>query len=284
VDPLVVTQLLNIAFGIATLAVLTLGLAIVFGLLGVLNIAHGELIMLGAYCAWVVQSAGLPFIAAVPVAMLVCGLIGWVIEIGLIRQLYARPFDTLLATWGLSLLLRKSAEAIWGLGYRSLNMPLSGSVNVFGASYPAYRLVLTVACIAGLIAVGLWYLRSGTGTRIKAMVANPELAQAVGIRTTVLARNAFIVGCALAGLGGVMVAPLTPVYPYMGVDYILETFFVLVVGGLGSLAGLAAGAGIVGGMESLVSAVVDRTAGYTTVLIIAILFLWLRPRGLLARS
>lgn len=282
-DPLIVTQFLNIAFGIATLAILALGLAIVFGLLGVLNIAHGELIMLGAYCAWVVQSAGLPFVAAVPAAMLACGLLGWAIERGLIRQLYARPFDTLLATWGLSLLLRKSAEAVWGMGYKSLAMPISGSVEVFGAAYPAYRLLLTVLCAAGLAAAAVWFLRSGTGTRIKAMVANPELAQAVGIRTGALARNAFIAGCALAGLGGVLVAPLTPVHPFMGVDYILQTFFVLVVGGLGSVAGLISGAGIVGGLESLVSAIVDRTAGYTTVLVIAILFLWLRPRGILAR-
>jgi branched-chain amino acid transport system permease protein/urea transport system permease protein len=283
VDPLVVTQLLNIAFGIATLAVLALGLAIVFGLLGVLNIAHGELIMLGAYSAWVVQSAGLPFVAAIPLALVACALLGWALEAGLIRPLYARPFDTLLATWGLSLLLRKSAEAVWGLGYKSLAMPVSGSVDVLGASYPAYRLLLILVCAAGVALLAVWFLRSGTGTRIKAMVANPELAQAVGIRTGALARNTFIAGCALAGLGGVMVAPLTPVHPFMGVDYILETFFVLVVGGLGSLAGLLAGAGIVGGIGSLVSAIIDRTAGYTTVLVIAILFLWLRPRGLLAR-
>lgn len=282
-DPLAVTQLLNVAFGIATLAVLALGLAIVFGLLGVLNIAHGELIMLGAYSAWLAQSAGLPYAAAIPLALLVCGLLGWAIEAGLIRPLYARPFDTLLATWGLSLLIRKSAEAVWGLGYKSLTVPVSGSIDVLGAPYPAYRLLLILFCLAGIAVIAVWFLRSGTGTRIKAMVANPELAQAVGIRTGRLARNAFIAGCALAGLGGVMVAPLTPVHPFMGIDYILETFFVLVVGGLGSLAGLLAGAGVIGGIESLVSAVIDRTAGYTTVLVIAILFLWLRPRGLLAR-
>jgi branched-chain amino acid transport system permease protein/urea transport system permease protein len=283
-DPLVVTQILNVAFGIATLAVLALGLAIVFGFLGVLNIAHGELVMLGAYAAWIVQSAGLPFVAALPAAALLCGLIGWAIEWGLIRKLYARPFDTLLATWGLSLLLRKLAEAQWGLGYKSLTMPLAGSVDVLGAAYPAYRLMLIVVCAAVFAAAALWYLRSKTGIRIKAMVANPELAEAVGIRTGSLARNAFIAGCALAGVGGVMVAPLTPVHPFMGIDYILETFFVLVIGGLGSLAGLIAGSGIVGGIGSVVSAAIDRTAGYTTVLVIAILFLWLRPRGLLARA
>jgi branched-subunit amino acid ABC-type transport system permease component len=163
-------------------------------------------------------------------------------------------------------------------------MPLAGSVDVFGAAYPSYRLLLIVLCAAAFAAAALWYLRSKTGIRIKAMVANPELAEAVGIRTGRLACNAFIAGCALAGIGGVMVAPLTPVHPFMGIDYILETFFVLVIGGLGSLAGLIAGAGIVGGIGSVVSAAIDRTAGYTTVLVIAILFLWLRPRGLLARA
>ena len=200
-DPLVTTQLLNIASGVATLAVLALGLAIVFGLLGVLNIAHGELVMVGAYAAWIAQSEGLPYLAAVPLAMLVCGLLGWAIEAGLIRQLYARPFDTLLATWGLSLLLRKMAEAIWGLGYKSLALPLPGTVDVFGAAYPRYRLLLIVACLAGVAALAVWFTRSGAGTRIKAMVANPELAQAVGIHTGRLARNAFIAGCALAEIG-----------------------------------------------------------------------------------
>jgi len=283
VDALVVAQILNVVFGIAILAVLALGLAIVFGFLGVLNIAHGELIMVGAYAAWVVQFNGLPFLAAVPLALLVCGLLGWLLEAGLIRPLYQRPFDTLLATWGVSLLLRKTAEAVWGLGYKSISFPIRGSVDILGASYPTYRLVLIFVCLACVAALAVWFLRSGTGTRIKAMVANSELAEAVGIRTDRLARNTFIVGCALAGLGGVMIAPLTPVHPFMGVDYVLESFFVLVVGGLGSLVGLLAGAGIIGGIGSVVSAVADRTAGYTTVLIIAILFLWLRPRGLLAR-
>jgi branched-chain amino acid transport system permease protein/urea transport system permease protein len=283
VDALVVAQILNVVFGVAILAVLALGLAIVFGFLGVLNIAHGELVMVGAYAAWVAQSAGLPFLAAVPLAMLVCGLLGWALEAGLIRSLYARPFDTLLATWGVSLLLRKTAEAVWGLGYKSLTFPVRGSVEILGASYPTYRLVLIFVCLALVAVLAVWFLKSGTGTRIKAMVANPELAEAVGIRTDRLARNTFIVGCALAGVGGVMIAPLTPVHPFMGVDYVLESFFVLVVGGLGSLVGLFAGAGIIGGMGSIVSAVADRTAGYTTVLVIAILFLWLRPRGLLAR-
>ena len=115
-EPVLVTQALNALYGIASLAIIALGLAVVLGLLGVLNIAHGELVMIGAYCAYVVQSSGWPYLAAIPLALAVCGALGFVVERWLIRPLYRRPFDTLVVTWGLSLLLRKSAEAIFGLG------------------------------------------------------------------------------------------------------------------------------------------------------------------------
>jgi branched-chain amino acid transport system permease protein/urea transport system permease protein len=282
-DPLVITQAINVVYAVTTLAVLVLGLAVVFGLLGVLNIAHGEFIMVGAYCAYVVEAGGWPFLAAVPLAIMVCGALGLVVERGLIRPLYRRPFDTLIATWGLSLLLRKIAEAIFGLGYKSLAMPVAGTIRVFGAEYPTYRLILILCCSGALIALLAWYQNSRTGTRIKAMVGNPELAEAYGISVKRLAANTFVIGTCLAGLAGVMVAPLVPVQPFMGLDYILKAFFVLVVGGLGSVLGLISGAVAIGGIDSIVSAVIDGTYGYLTVLVLAILFLWLKPRGLFAR-
>jgi branched-chain amino acid transport system permease protein/urea transport system permease protein len=283
-DPLVVTQAVNIVYAVTTLAILVLGLAVVFGLLGVLNIAHGEFIMVGAYCAYVVEANGWPFLMAVPFALLICGALGAVVERGLIRPLYQRPFDTLVATWGLSLLLRKTAEAIFGLGYKSLDMPMSGTLDFLGVDYPTYRLTLILLSVAVLAALVLWYRNSRTGTRIKAMVGNPELAQAYGISVTTLAARTFVVGTCLAGLGGVMVAPLVPVQPFMGLDYILKAFFVLVVGGLGSMLGLISGALVIGGLDSLVSALIDGTYGYLTVLVVAILFLWLKPRGIFARG
>lgn len=283
-DPIVVIQGINVLYGVTTLVTLVLGLAVVFGLLGVLNLAHGEFIMIGAYCTFIVQEGGLPFLAAVPLALIVCGILGLLVERGLIRPLYRRPFDTLVATWGLSLLLRKIVEAIFGLGYRSLDMPLSGTVDVFGAEYPTYRLALIVICIAVQGALVLWFATSRTGTRIKAMVGNPELAQALGLRVRRLAAGTFVVGSCLAGLGGVMVAPLVPVQPFMGLDYVLRAFFVLVVGGLGSVLGLFTGALVVGGLDSVISAVFDASYGYFTVLVVAILFLWLRPRGIFARG
>lgn len=283
-DQVLVQQVLNALYGVSTLAVLALGLAVVLGLLGVLNLAHGEMVMIGAYCAHVVQSHGWPYLTAVPLAIGVCAVLGFVVERWLVRPLYARPFDTLVVTWGLSLLIRKSVEAIFGTGFKSLTEPIGGTMEVLGATYPRYRLLLIVISFIVLTALILWYSRSRTGTRIKAMVGNPDLARAQGIPVSRYAAATFVVGTCLAGLGGVMIAPLAPVQPFMGLDTILQSFFVLVVGGLGSVEGLVSGSIVIGGTNSVVSALFDSTAGYLTVLSVAILFLWLKPRGLYARS
>jgi urea ABC transporter permease protein UrtB len=282
-EPVLVSQALNALYGIASLAILALGLAVVFGLLGVLNLAHGELVMIGAYCAYVAQTQGWPYLAAVPLAVGVCGVLGFVVERWLVRPLYARPFDTLVVTWGLSLLLRKIAEAMFGLGYKSLGEPLGGTVEVLGATYPRYRLVLMLVAAVVLGGLVLWYGRSRTGTRIRAMVGNPDLARALGIPVRRYASATFVVGTSLAGLAGVLIAPLAPVQPFMGLDHVLMSFFVLVVGGLGSVGGLLTGATVIGGTNSIVSALSDSTGGYFSVLALAILFLWLRPRGIHAR-
>jgi urea ABC transporter permease protein UrtB len=282
-ESVLVAQALNALFAVAMLALVALGLAVVFGLLGVLNLAHGELVMVGAYCAYVAQASGWPFIAALPLAIAVCGVLGFAVERWLVSPLYHRPFDTLVVTWGLSLLIRKCAEAMFGLGYKSINEPLSGTFDVLGASYPRYRLVLIAVSVAVLGALLWWYGRSRTGTRIQAMVDNPDLARALGIRVSRYASATFVVGTCLAGVAGVLIAPLVPVQPFMGLDHVLMSFFVLVVGGLGSVAGLLTGSAVIGGVNSVVSAISDSTGGYFCVLLLAILFLWRRPSGIHAR-
>jgi branched-chain amino acid transport system permease protein/urea transport system permease protein len=283
-DPIVVAQALNLVFEVTTLVVIVLGLAIVFGFLGVMNLAHGEFITVGAYLTAFAIASGWPYLAAVPLTLLVCAALGFVVERVLIRPLYYRPFDTLLATWGLSLLLREIVKWVSGGAYKNVPVPLGGSVAIAGVAFPAYRALLVAISLLVIAALVWWYLRSATGIRIRAMVGNPDLARAVGIPATRLARNTFIAGTCLGGLAGVMIAPLVPVQPLMGLDYILEAFFVLVVGGLGSLIGLVSGSVVIGGVQSAVSAILDRTYGYSAVLLIAILFLWLRPRGIFARA
>ena len=284
VDPVTVTIFLNVAYEIITLFIIVLGLAIVFGLLRVMNLAHGEFIMVGAYAAYFCQDQGWPYITAIPLALAVAAALGYLVEATLIRHLYNRPFDTLLVTWGLSFVLREIIELVYGKGFQSLTNPVPGSITILGESYPTYRMMVMAVAIVAISALTIWYRRSLTGARVKAMVENPELAQAVGIHVDRLARHTFVVGTCFGALAGVMLAPLTRVEPFMGLDYILTSFFVLVVGGLGSLFGLAAGAGVIGGVQSVVANLSGVTSGYFSVLLIAIFFLWLKPHGLVYRS
>jgi len=274
---------LNLAYELATLALTTLGLAIVFGLLGVMNMAHGEFVMLGAYSVVTVQKLGLPLVAAAPLAVVVCGVLGYVVERWLIRPLYSRPFDTLLATWALAMLLRKLVEAVFGREYRNVESTLTEPMTVFGSQYPAYRLALIVVALVVMAGLFLWYRRSAAGLRVRAMTANPVLAQALGINTRRLASQAFVIGVVFAGLSGVLLAPLIRIEPGIGVDYLLDAFFVLVVGGLGTLGGMFGGVGIIGGSQAITSSVAGQTSGYAVVLLLSILFLWLKPNGLFSR-
>jgi branched-chain amino acid transport system permease protein/urea transport system permease protein len=274
---------LNLAYELATLGLTTLGLAVVFGLLGVMNMAHGEFVMLGAYAVVTVQGWGWPIATAMPLAVAVCGLLGYVVERWLIRPLYARPFDTLLATWGLAMVLRKLVEAVFGRGYRNVESNLATPVTLGGVQYPGYRLALIAFALLLMVALAFWYRRSVMGLRVRAMTGNPQLAQALGIDTRRLASQTFVIGVVLAGAAGVLLAPLVRIEPGIGVDYLLDSFFVLVVGGLGTLGGFAGGVGAIGGTQSIVSSIAGQTSGYAVVLMLSILFLWLKPEGLLGR-
>lgn len=276
------TLLLNLVYQGLVLALVVLGLGIVFGMLGVMNMAHGEFLMIGAYCSLAAQNAGVPVLFGVVLAIVVCGALGWLVHYALIQRLYRRPFDTLLATWGLSILLRELVQLIYGRGYQNVQPPVSGSVLILGAEYPAYRLLLMVLILALFVGIMVWYRRSPAGARLRAMIGNPILAQAVGINTNRLACGAFMVGVITAGMAGALLAPMVRVEPGMGLDYLLSSFFVLVVGGLGSLLGLVVGTGVIAGTQLAFSSLIDQTSGYLAVLTISIIFLWLKPDGLIS--
>lgn len=275
---------LNLAWQISTLALVALGLAIVFGKLQIMNMAHGEFVMIGAYAPVITSSLGLPAWLQVPVCLLTVALVAFVLERTIIRHLYGRMFDSLLATWGIAILLREAVELIFGRGYQSVTPPISGTISVLGADYPAYRIAVILGILACFAALFWWNSRSKVATRIKAMVGNPDLAEAVGINTARLSAGAFIFGCCTAGLAGLILAPTIRIEPMMGLDYLIRSFFALVVGGLGSLEGLGIGAGIIAGTQSVLGAVANQTYGYLAVLTLSILFLWLKPDGIRSSS
>lgn len=274
----------NLAWQISTLALVALGLAIVFGKLQIMNMAHGEFVMIGAYAPVITSSLGLPAWLQVPVCLLTVALVAFVLERTIIRHLYGRMFDSLLATWGIAILLREAVELIFGRGYQSVTPPISGTISVLGADYPAYRIAVILGILVGFAALFWWNARSKVATRIKAMVGNPDLAEAVGINTARLSAGAFIFGCCTAGLAGLILAPTIRIEPMMGLDYLIRSFFALVVGGLGSLEGLGIGAGIIAGTQSVLGAVANQTYGYLAVLTLSILFLWLKPDGIRSSS
>jgi branched-subunit amino acid ABC-type transport system permease component len=276
--------MLNAGWQIAALALVALGLGLVFGLLKIMNMAHGEFFMLGAYSMVLVRLWGLPPFLAVPLCLGMVGGVAFLVERLVVRHFYARMFDSLLATWAVSILLREAAELAFGRQFRNVPMPVEGVTDILGVGYPTYRLFLIALIGSGSVALWLWYKRSATGLRLRAMVDNPALARGTGINTARMSSIAFIVGCQLSGLAGLMLAPTLSIDPAMGLDALIRSFFVLVVGGLGTLEGLAVGAITNGGVQAGLSEVFNQTAGYLGVLVLAVIFLWRRPDGIYRRK
>ena len=276
--------ILNVIWQISTLALVALGLAIVFGKLRIMNMAHGEFVMIGAYAPVITSSLGLPTWLQLPVCLVTVALVALFLERTIIRHLYGRMFDSLLATWGIAILLREVVELLFGRGYQSVSVPIAGTVEIFGAQYPLYRIVVVAVILVCFGALAWWNRRSKVATQIKAMVGNPELAQAVGINTARLSAAAFLFGCCTAGVAGLLLAPTIRIEPMMGIDYLIRSFFALVVGGLGSLEGLGLGVTLIAGTQSVIGAFASQTYGYFAVLTLSILFLWLKPDGIRSSS
>jgi urea transport system permease protein len=276
------------------LLLMALGLAIVFGLMGVINMAHGELMALGAYSTYVVQNvfrARWPaqvesyFLVALPVSFLVAALVGLVLERGVIRRLYGRPLETLLLTWGASLIIQQGLRLWFGAANVDVSSPrwLSGGLPLMvGVTLPWNRLF-----IIGLatVAVGGMYVilfRTGAGLRIRAVTQNRSMAACLGVRAGTVDATTFALGAGLAGLAGCALTQIGNVGPSLGQNYIVDSFMVVVTGGVGKLAGTilaAAGIGVLNkGVEPALGAVFAKVA----ILVAVILFLQRRPAGLFA--
>jgi branched-subunit amino acid ABC-type transport system permease component len=279
-------QLANLILGILTsvslLVVVSLGLAVIFGLMRIINFAHGEFLMLGAFVTLSCTKAGLPFVAAVAVATVALGLFGLLVERVLIQWLYGRIEMTMLATFGLSLILVQVAVLIWGTATQGLETPL-GSFRIGRYSESEYRIALIFAAIAMLVAGWLVFTRTRFGVMARASTQLPEMASAIGVDTRRIRAGTFMLGSALAGLGGGLLAPIAAVAPSMGGAYVANAFMTVVVGGPGVITGTAAAAGVLGSVQRLVSDYATAFLGATALLVIAIVLLRLMPTGLSGR-
>jgi urea transport system permease protein len=288
----------NLFQGISLGSVLLLaaiGLAITFGVMGVINMAHGEMIMIGAYVAFVVQEvfrAFLPagwvdayLVVAVPVAFLFAGLLGIVLERCVIRFLYGRPLETLLATWGVSLFLQQAVRSIFGSPNKEVSNPrwMTGGFDVVGGFTVTWnRLYIIVFCFVVLGVLTVILNRTGFGLQMRAVTQNREMAAVMGIRTARVDALTFGLGSGIAGMAGVALSQIGNVSPNLGTFYIVDSFLVVVFGGVGNLLGTLVGALTLGIVNKILEPVAGAILGKIVVLVAIILFIQRRPRGMFA--
>lgn len=286
-------QLFN-GISVASILLLAgLGLALSFGLMRVINMAHGEMLMMGGYLTYVsiqVVGKGAGFIVGMVVAFVGTALFGALLEVTLIRRLYGRPLDTLIATWGLSLVLQQAARSIFGPVGVEVTAPdwLTGTVNAGGSvlagfSLPVVRIFIIAVAVVVLAAVGLLIARTRLGLLIRAVHQNRAMAEALGADTRRVDLAVFALGTGIAGLAGSALALIAPVTPTVGQSYIVYAFLVVIVGGLGSLIGTALAALLVGLFSA--SAQIFTSVSLSDVLLLAfvIVFIQFRPRGIVGR-
>jgi len=286
----------NAWYGLSLGSVLLLaaiGLAITFGVMGVINMAHGEMVMIGAYVTFVVQelirahNPGLfdySLLIAVPLAFMVSGVIGILIERGVIRFLYGRPLETLLATWGISLILQQAVRTMFGPTNREVGNPswMSGAFELGQLTITYNRLwiiVFTLAVFVGLLAL-LRFTR--IGLEMRAVTQNRPMAAAMGIRTSRVDALTFGLGSGIAGIAGVALSQIDNVSPNLGQSYIIDSFLVVVFGGVGNLWGTLVGAFTLGIANKFLEPFAGAVLGKILILVLIILFIQKRPRGLFA--
>jgi urea transport system permease protein len=268
----------------AVLLLIALGLTFTFGQMGVINMAHGEFIMAGAYTAYLLQGmAGANAVpAAFVVAFPVAGAMGLLLERLMIRRFYGRPLDTLLLTWGVSLILQQLARDIFGAPNVQVIAPrwLIGGLDLGGVRLPYNRLFIMALAAACVVAVWLYLTRLPYGRRMRAVMQNRQLAAVSGVATGRVDQVTFFLGSGLAGVAGVALTLIGPVGPTLGTNYIVDAFLVVVAGGLGQLRGAVLAAVALGTLNSFVEFWTDASLAKVVVFAVVIGFLQLRPQGL----
>ncbi|MEK3712233.1 urea ABC transporter permease subunit UrtB [Bacillus sp. FSL K6-1005] len=288
----IVTQLFNgISLG-SILILIAIGLAVTFGLMNIINMAHGELIMAGAYTTYVVQQLFLSylpasmfsyyFLIAIIMAFAVAAFIGIVIEKVIVRRLYDRPLDSLLATWGVSLILQQAARSIFGAPNVAVKSPewLTGGVTLFSVTFPYKRLFILALVLFTLALLGFYLFKTSAGRRMQAVTLNRSMAYCLGVSVRKTDTLAFALGSGLAGIAGSSLTLLGSIGPTLGSSYLVDAFMIVILGGIGKLKGTIIGAVLVGLLSTFVEYSASATIAKVVVFAFIILFLQWRPSGL----
>lgn len=276
------TVLLSSLSSASILLIATTGLAVVFGLMGVINLAHGEFLMIGAYSALSATQWGVPYVLSIPVAVLVTMTIGALVEILIISRLYGRIFDTMLATWGISMVFYQSAVLIFGTVTPGIGMPRY-NFKIGGYSLAGYPILMIVVAAFMVLFVYLIMTRSTYGMKARASIQAPEMARAIGIDSHRVNTLTFSIGCGLAGFAGAVLLPIVPATPKMGFFFSVKAFLTVVVAGPVTVMGSALTALGLGGGASITASYLSSVAGDVFFFLITALLLWLYPLGISAK-
>lgn len=278
-DQLLILALDASSFILAIILV-AMGLVIIFGLMNVINMAHGEFFLLGAYTVVMVESAGGHFWLGLLLAPIFVGLVGLLLEELVIRHVYHRFLDTILATWGLSIFIKQAVVLIFGPASLTVTTPITASVEIAGAAYPVYRLFIMGVSLAVIVVTFWLFFRTRFGLMARGVIANRNMSACLGINTRRLDRMTFAFGAALAGLAGAVMAPIMSVDPQMGLGFLVPAFLAILVGGAGHLAGALMGAAAVGGADTLAANLWSPVAAQIVVFSMAVVAIRLFPRGI----
>jgi urea transport system permease protein len=279
---MLVSVVIDAALLTLTLALASLGLAIIFGLIGVINMGHGAMLTLGAYFTWAAVYAGMPFVFAVLTAATGVAVVGVLLEHLVIRHFYDRPFDTLLITWGFFLVATEVIKLVFGSSIRNIPNPLPGAISLGFQDVPAYRSLIALITLLLISGIGIVFYRTGLGIKIRALTQNREMASLLGLDIDLTFKLVFVAGSFLAGLAGALIGPMLSVDPYIGMVFLVRNFFVVIVGGIGQvLGGTLAGSFLIGGAETFFALFATQTFAQTVVFALAIIVLRFWPDGIL---
>jgi len=280
----IIPQMLHgLVWGMA-IVLTAIGLTVIFGLMGVVNFAHGELYMLGAFLGFFFIPVVNSFWISLVISFVIVGCIGLVIEKFTLKPLYGRnPIYALLLTFALSMVLQESARLIWGGGTYRVIPPIMGSVNFLGLIYPKYRLFILLFSAILMFCLYIFFMKTEAGATVRATSQDSQMLSSLGVNVPRVFSLTFAAGSALAAISGLVMAPVFSVYYRMGTDCIIRAFIVVIIGGFGSIKGAVFVGLVIGLIESLSSLWITPTQAETLVFVILIIMLIVRPKGIFSR-
>ena len=265
------------------LLMVALGLAIIYGTMGVINLAHGQFVMIGAYVAWFLQSQfGIGVIVGLPLIFIAGALVGLAVERTIIQRLYTRPLDTILATWGIGIVLEQLVRGLFGSDSRYVARPefLDGNLILAGVHLSYYRLFIIGFALLTLAVTWFLLFRTEFGTKLRAVIQNKEISECYGVSANRVYAVTFAYGAGLAAIAGALITPMVSVTPTMGTGVVVDAFLVVIGGGVGSIVGTAAAALMIGEATAWLSYLLSETTARILILLGVIVLIRFRPQGL----